>query len=216
MKNEASLRQGNQITNLLLSLGGKKQVQKLIQNWDLVMSMLEVENTDKIDRKWFTEFVKLSDNLTLEKTFTFTVPETYIHHKSLATFEKENPDSFAMEYKGNNITDASFIFSSEMKVGKNYSVEIFGFNTGIEAALCKTFSQMHKTLLLGVQGAVLAYKLAPEQFPTEKIFLSFDHRCGSQLYTQQGEGGIVLGDISSPMYGSHILCFHEITVESGK
>jgi len=154
------------------------QLQKLRNGEMTVQHMEWFNNLAKEDRDNLLAgigFERQDTRFSLVSTFELTVPVNYVHATCLASFAKRNRKNFY--YYNDAITDKNFSkATNELVPGRKFAAKIFQINKRVKSEDCLTFLKKQNAVLVGAQGASLAYELAKEKLPIGKWSVSFDEK----------------------------------------
>ncbi len=102
----------------------------------------------------------------LVNTFPLTVPEDYDHATCLDSFRKLKNDQVAHMFDFYRHSDAEFSdVTTKLVPGLRFKVKVFQVKELVSCEECLVLLESEKAVLTGVQGLVLAYQLAKDQFP---------------------------------------------------
>lgn len=108
-------------------------------------------------------------------SFPVVVPEGYIHATRLDTFYTEQRSEFL--YYNEALTDANFARATTQLVpGQRFEVKIFQIKGVVSSEDCLAHLRSQKAVLVGAQGASLAYEQGKEQLPIGRWSVSFDEK----------------------------------------
>lgn len=122
--------------------------------------------------------VKMDNRFTHLTTFEVTVPEGYDHATRLDTFAVAHKSEFKYGYNS-NITDANYSKATTKLVpGRKFQVKVFGIKSGevVTSNDCLVKLCSEKAVLVGAQGASLAYEQGKDKLPKGKWSVSFDEK----------------------------------------
>ncbi len=138
------------------------------------------------------------DKFELLTTFEVTVPADYNHATRLTDFkEMYQPEVETEEkkkqfyYYNPNITDANFSKATTQLVpGRKFQVKIFGIKSGksVSSDECLNKLRSENAVLVGAQGASLAYEQGKVNLPKGKWHVSFDEK--DALWFDGGDHGV--------------------------
>ena len=134
------------------------------------------------DKKFWREFTLLLEKhsqpdprFQLVNTFEITVPQGYDHATRLDTFRKEHGQEFA--YFNPNLTDANFgKATTKLVPGRKLKVKVFQIKATVSSDDCLAHLESQKAILVGAQGASLAYEQAHDELPVDRWSISFDEK----------------------------------------
>ncbi len=116
----------------------------------------------------------------LLKSFDVTVPEGYNHATRLDTFRATHDIEVNKEFYFYNgaITDANFAAKATTKLapGREFTVKAFGITERVTSEDCLAKLRAEKAVLVGAQGASLAYEQGKDELPKGKWYISFDEK----------------------------------------
>ena len=114
------------------------------------------------------------------KSFEVTVPEGYDHATRLDTFRAAHQNKKNKEFYFYNdaITDANFAAKATTKLtaGRKFHVKVFGITERVTSEDCLAKLRSEKAVLVGAQGASLAYEQKKAELPKGKWAISFDEK----------------------------------------
>lgn len=160
----------------------------------------------------------------LLKSFDVTVPEGYDHGTRLDTFRVAHQSEENKEFYFYNdaITDANFAAKATTKLvaGRQFTVKVFGIIERVTSDDCLAKLRFEKAVLVGAQGASLAYEQKKDELPKGKWSVSFDekkalwqdeggrHRVPRVNAYSDGDFGFGLGGFGYPFHSDGVLlCF---------
>lgn len=116
----------------------------------------------------------------LLKRFDITVPEGYKHATRLNTFRAthQSEEKKEFHYYSDAITDANFAAKATTKLapGREFTVKVFGITERVSSEDCLAKLRSEKAVLVGAQGASLAYEQGKDELPKGKWSISFDEK----------------------------------------
>ena len=121
---------------------------------------------------------KMDDRFTHITTFEVTVPDSYDHATRLDTFAVAHKSEFCYGYNS-NITDANYSKATvQLTPGRKFQVKVFGIKSGevVTSDDCLVKLCSEKAVLVGAQGASLAYEQGKDKLPKGKWSVSFDEK----------------------------------------
>ena len=108
-------------------------------------------------------------------TFEVTIPEGYDHATRLDTFAAAHKSEFY--YYNPNITDANYVkATTQLTPGRKFAVKVFGIKKTVTSDECLTKLRSERAVLVGAQGASLAYEQGKDNLPKGKWSVSFDEK----------------------------------------
>ncbi len=117
----------------------------------------------------------MDERFEIVKEFTLTVPENYTHDTQLALFAKDSKKKFY--FYNDAITDKNFAnATNKLTPGKTYTVKVIGIKATVTSEDCLTVLKQNNAILVGAQGAALAYQLKKDELPVGKWSVSFDEK----------------------------------------
>lgn len=118
---------------------------------------------------------QVDDRFELLNTFSITVPQGYDHATRLASFSKEHREEF---YCYNDaITDKNYAkATTKLEPGHKLKVKVFQIKEKVTSPDCMKFLLSQKAVLVGAQGASLAYEQKKEELPVGRWSVSFDQK----------------------------------------
>ncbi len=177
------------------------------------------------------------DKFELLTTFQLTVPDGYNHSTRLTDFKAVYQPEVETEekkkqfyYYNENITDANFGKATiQLAPGRKFQVKIFGIKSGksVSSEECLVKIKSENGLLVGAQGASLAYEQGKASLPKGKWSISFDEKDALWFgdgdhrmpYVHAYSGGDFVFDLVS--FGGFwsdgfcLLCFCDLSETSG-
>lgn len=117
------------------------------------------------------------DKFELLTTFELTVPEDYNHATRLDTFKAAHEAEFY--YYNPDLTDHNFSkATTQLAPGRKFAVKVFGIKSGksVSSEECLAKIQSENGVLVGAQGASLAYEQGKANLPKGKWHISFDEK----------------------------------------
>jgi|SRR3989344_827495 len=159
------------------------------------------------------------DRFTFTHSFNIVVPPDYNHATCLAVAKKDHGAEFA--YWNLAITDENFTRSTtKLVAGRKFVVKVFQISGSPSSEDCLAFLRSQKAVLVGAQGASLAYEQGKDKLPTGCWFISFDekdalwkdavgvHGVPSVTRYSDGDFEFYLDDFGSAWHGNYcVLCF---------
>jgi hypothetical protein len=158
--------------------------------------------------------------------FEITVPEGYDHATRLTAFGKEHRKEFY--YYNDAITDTNYANATTKLVpGRRFLVRVFQIKERVSSDDCLGLLKSQKAVLVGAQGASLAYEQDKDKLPVNRWSVSFDEK--KALWTDAGgyrrvpcvyrlSGGAFefrLGSVEDGWNDGHcLLCFCDLEPES--
>ena len=111
----------------------------------------------------------------LINTFSIVVPQGYAHATRLASFNKEHRKEF---YSYNDaITDKNYAkATTKLEPGRKLKVKVFQIKERVTSDDCLTQLRSQKAILVGAQGASLAYEQKKDELPVDRWSVSFDEK----------------------------------------
>jgi len=111
----------------------------------------------------------------LTDTFEVTVPEGYNHASRLTAFGKEHRKAFY--YYNDAITDTNYANATTKLVpGRKFQVKVYQIKGTVSSDDCLGFLKSQKAILVGAQGASLAYEQGKDKLPVGRWSVSFDEK----------------------------------------
>ena len=108
-------------------------------------------------------------------SFEVTVPANYDHTTCLDTFGKEHRKEFYHYNK--NLTDKNFSkATTKLTPGRKFKVKVFQIKEQVSSDDCLVYLKSQKAVLVGAQGASLAYEQANNKFSVSRWSISFDEK----------------------------------------
>lgn len=127
-----------------------------------------------------------ADKFELLTTFEVMVPDGYKHETRLADFKAECQPEVETEerkrqfcYYNPNITDANYgKATTKLVPGRKFQVKVFGIRRGkqVTSDECLDKVRLENGVLVGAQGASLAYEQGKDNLPKGKWYASFDEK----------------------------------------
>ena len=118
---------------------------------------------------------KVDDRFELVNTFEIVVPEGYDHGKRLDSFGKEHRTAFY--YYNDAITDKNYAkATTKLKPGQKLTVKVFQIKETVTSEDCMAKLHSQKAILVGAQGASLAWEQKKEELPVNRWSVSFDEK----------------------------------------
>ncbi|MDO8579428.1 MAG: hypothetical protein Q7R72_00980 [bacterium] len=107
--------------------------------------------------------------------FSVVVPEGYNHATRLETFSNQHRKEF--NYYNDAITDKNYSSATtKLVAGRKFKVKVFQIKETVTSVDCLGFLKSQKAVLVGAQGASLAYEQAKNQLPINRWSVSFDEK----------------------------------------
>lgn len=126
------------------------------------------------------------DKFELLTTFEITVPQGYNHATRLSDFKvMYQPEVETEERKkhfcfyNQDLTDANYSKATTKLVpGRKLQVKVFGIKSGksVSSNQCLTKLRSENAILVGAQGASIAYEQGKDKLPKDKWSISFDEK----------------------------------------
>ena len=117
----------------------------------------------------------VDDRFDLVTSFDVVVPKNYNHATRLGTFREAHGKEFY--YYDDAITDANYAkVTTKLIPERKLKVKIFQITTRVSSEDCLGFLRGQKAILLGAQGASLAYEQGKNQLPKGRWHVSFDEK----------------------------------------
>lgn len=111
----------------------------------------------------------------LANAFDLVVPAGYVHATRLAAFKAAHRSEF--DDYDLDITDEHFRrATTKLAPDQKFRVRVFQITGIVTSEDCLTLLRSQKAVLVGVQGATLAYELAKNKLPKDRWFISFDKK----------------------------------------
>ena len=159
------------------------------------------------------------DRFELINTFNIVVPQGYNHATRLDSFSKEHRKDFY--YYNDAITDRNFAkATTKLEPGRKLKVKVFQIKERVTSEDCMAHLRSQKAVLVGAQGASLAYEQGKDQLPVSRWSISFDekdalwedtdgnHRVPGVYRSSDGGFGFLLGDFEGGWSDDRcLLCF---------
>lgn len=115
------------------------------------------------------------DRFELAGTFEVTVPEGYDHATHLDSFRKAHESEFY--YYNPAITDKNYSKATTKLVpGRKFQVKVFQITKTVSSDDCMAHLRSQKAVLVGAQGASLAYEQEKDQLLKGRWHVSFDEK----------------------------------------
>ena len=155
------------------------------------------------------------DRFDLIEIFPVTVPEGYDHVTRLATFASAHRQEFYSYH--DDLTDQSFAkATTKLVAGRKFQVKAFQIKGRVTSEDCLTFVKSQKGVLVGAQGASLAYEQGKDKLPVNRRSISFDekdslpvlggfHRVPKVRRDSDGDFGFGLGYFGGDWTGGDVL-----------
>jgi hypothetical protein len=143
--------------------------------------------------------------------FDVVVPEGYNHATRLATFREAHEKEFG--FFNGDITDQNFAkATTKLTPGRKFRVKVFQITEMVNSEDCLAKIRAEKGVLVGAQGASLAYEQGKSQLPVGRWSPSFDekdalpvvggyHRVPGVCRSSVGGFGFNLGVFGSGWWG---------------
>jgi hypothetical protein len=169
-----------------------------------------------------SEVVSGDNRFEYKNEFSVVVPEGYDHSTHLDTFKSAHETEFV--YYNQNITSKNYAnATTKLVAGRRFKVKVFQIKKTVSSVDCLRFLASQKAVLVGAQGASLAYEQGKSELPKNRWSVSFDEKKvlwqGSDRYRRvpcvnRGSGGDFRFDLGSFEDGwrdhsSCLLCFCE-------
>ena len=107
--------------------------------------------------------------------FSVVVPEDYDHATRLAKFSDEYRKE--LNYYSDAITDENYSRATTKLVpGLKFKVKIFQIKEAVTSMDCLEFLKNQRAVLVGAQGASLAYEQGKSELPVNRWSVSFDEK----------------------------------------
>ena len=117
----------------------------------------------------------VDDRFDLVTSFDVVVPKNYNHATRLSTFRKAHGKEFY--FYNDAITDVNYAkVTTKLIPERKLKVKIFQITTRVSSEDCLGFLRGQKAILLGAQGASLAYEQGKNQLPKGRWHVSFDEK----------------------------------------
>ncbi len=166
-----------------------------------------------------TNGAQVDDRFELVNTFEIVVPEGYNHSKRLDSFGTEHRKAFY--YYNDAITDKNYAkATTKLEPGRKLKVKVFQIKETVTSEDCLAHLRSQKAILVGAQGASLAWEQKKEELPVNRWSASFDeknalwkdadgnHGVPFVLRDSDGAFEFILGDFGLAWYGHRcLLCF---------
>lgn len=111
----------------------------------------------------------------LVNTFSIIVPQSYDHATRLDSFGKEYRKEFY--YYNDAITDKNYAkATTKLEPGRKLKVKVFQIKERVTSEDCIAHLRSQKAVLVGAQGASLAYEQGKDQLPVNRWLVSFDEK----------------------------------------
>ena len=122
-----------------------------------------------------TSGAQVDDRFELVVTFDVVVPEGYDHSTRLDTFGTEHRKEFY--YYNDAITDKNYSKATTKLVpGRKFKVKVFQIKETVTSDDCMAHLRSQKAVLVGAQGASLAYEQGKDKLPVNRWSVSFDEK----------------------------------------
>lgn len=159
-------------------------------------------------------------------SFDVAVAANYDHATRLDTFKRGHGEEFY--FYNADITDEHFTkATTKLAPGRKLVVKIFQITRRVSSEECLAFLKTQKAVLVGAQGATLAYGEGKDQLPKGRWHISFDEKealwedaigCHRVPYVSAGSGGdfwFRLGSFGGDWRGGGcLLCFCDSPAEA--
>ncbi len=195
---------------------------------DLVHKIVNSKG-NKHAKKMYTSLASVSgedERFELVNTFEVTVPEGYNHATHLDTFRKAHEQEFY--YYNPAITDKNYgNATTKLVPGRKFQVKVFQIKETVSSDDCLGFLKSQKAVLVGAQGASLAYEQRKDKLPVDRWSVSFDekktlwkdaggyHRVPDVYRYSDGVFKFHLGSFVADWLDAHcLLCFCDLEPES--
>lgn len=123
---------------------------------------------------------QVDDRFEFLKSFEVTVPEGYNHATRLDTFRAAHQNHTNKEFYFYNdaTTDANYAEKATTKLtaGRKFTVKMFGIKKTVTSDDCLKKLRAENAVLVGAQGASLAYEQKKDELPKGKWSVSFDEK----------------------------------------
>ena len=107
--------------------------------------------------------------------FSVTVSKGYNHATRLAKFSDEHYREF--NYYNDAITDMNYSeATTKLVADRKFKVKVFQIKKTVTSVDCLQFLKSKKAVLVGAQGASLAYEQGKNQLPLNRWSVSFDEK----------------------------------------
>ena len=154
------------------------------------------------------------------------MPEGYNHATHLDTFRKAHEQEFY--YYNPAITDKNYgNATTKLVPGRKFQVKVFQIKETVSSDDCLGFLKSQKAVLVGAQGASLAYEQRKDKLPVDRWSVSFDekktlwkdaggyHRVPDVYRYSDGVFKFHLGSFVADWLDAHcLLCFCDLEPES--
>ena len=123
---------------------------------------------------------KVDSRFELVKTFKVVVPEGYDHATRLDTFKVkyQNDEVKSFGYYNPELTDANYAAKATTKLvaGRRFTVKVFQIKRRVSSLGCLKHLRAEKAVLVGTQGASLAWEEKRDELPVNRWSISFDEK----------------------------------------
>ena len=122
-----------------------------------------------------TSGTQVDDRFELVGTFDVAVPEGYDHATRLGTFGTKHRKEFY--YYNDAITDKNYSrATTKLSPGRKFKVKVFQIKETVTSDDCMAHLRSQKAVLVGAQGASLAYEQGKDKLPVNRWSVSFDEK----------------------------------------
>ena len=144
---------------------GEDQAQRLNENGEFWKQItLLIDKCSQTDKRF-----ELAD------TFEVVVPKDYNHTTRLDSFRKAHEQEFY--YYNPAINDKNYgNATTKLVPGRRFLVKIFQIKEKVSSDDCLGFLKGQKAVLVGAQGASLAYEQGKDKLPISRWSVSFDEK----------------------------------------
>ncbi len=126
-------------------------------------------------RAALTTGVVVDDRFELVDSFDVVVPDGYDHATRLGTFWREHGEEF--DCYNPSITDENYSGATNKLVpGRGFRVKVFQIRGVVSSDDCLAHLRSQKAVLVGAQGASLAYEQGKNMLPVNRWSVSFDDK----------------------------------------
>jgi len=118
---------------------------------------------------------QVDDRFELVNTFSIVDPQGYDPATRLDSFSKEHRKEFY--YYNDAITDKNYAkATTKLEPGRKFKVKVFQIKERVTSEDCMAHLRSQKAVLVGAQGASLAYEQSKDQLPVSRWSVSFDEK----------------------------------------
>lgn len=111
------------------------------------------------------------------REFEFTVPCDYKYDTQIDTFAEKTKKLPTTRFFHNDLSSKNFAkATNKLESGKTYGAKIFPILGRVTSEDCITFCMKQNVILVGGQVITLLCDQKPEQFPVDRVTVSFDKK----------------------------------------